>query len=193
MKTSTVALAAVSIIYTSPCFSAERDVLNAVETIGGIYSSIFVHELGHALVLKAFGATDITIEVPRKDSLLSGSTRALPPSGGFSASQTRWIAASGLVAANVIGEIVIQRPGLHGSPFAQSLVGTALVSNVRHVYSYYTKVRGVNGYGGNDIDSYEFAGGNPHFFSAALVAYTVWTLHRMRKKEIPLFYVNLRF
>lgn len=193
MKSPSVIFTAALILHTTASVSAERDLLNAVETIGGIYSSIFVHELGHALALKAFGATDIEIEVPRKDSLLSGSTRASPPSGGFSPGQTRMVAASGLLAANVAGEIVMQRQGLHGSPFAQSLVGTALVSNVRHVFSYYTKVRGVNGYGGNDIDNYELAGGNPHVFSAALIAYTAWTLHRMRQKEIPFFYINLRF
>jgi hypothetical protein len=54
-------------------------------------------------------------------------------------------------------------------------------------------VRGVNGYAGNDIDQYELAGGNPHLMSAALTGYTLWTLHRMRKSEVPLFYVNLRF
>jgi hypothetical protein len=193
MKSPLIIFSSVLLFSATASISAERDVLNAVETIGGVYSSIFVHEVGHALALKAFGATDIEIEVPRKGSLLSGVTRSVPPLGGFTPGQAKLIAASGLLAANVAGEIVMQRQGLHGSPFAQSLVGTALVSNVRHVFSYYTKVRGINGYGGNDIDHYELAGGNPHVLSTALIAYTVWTLHRMRHKEIPLFYVNLRF
>jgi hypothetical protein len=37
------------------------------------------------------------------------------------------------------------------------------------------------------------SGGNPHLFSAVLMAYTAWSLQRMRTNEIPLFYVNLHF
>ena len=88
---------------------------------------------------------------------------------------------------------MLQRPGLHHSPYAQAVLGTALISNVMHVTQYYTRVRGVGGYAGNDIDEYELAGGNPHVMSAVLVGYTVLAMRRMQKKEIPLFYVNLRF
>ncbi|MEK8047454.1 hypothetical protein [Ideonella margarita] len=170
----------------------ERDLLNAVESVGGIYSSIYIHEAGHALVYQALGASDVSIEVPRRGTIFSGQT-----SGKFSRPLTqgeRQLAAvSGLAAANLAGELVLQRPGLHRSPYAQAVLGTALISNVMHVTQYYTKIRGVGGYAGNDIDEYELAGGNPHVMSAVLVGYTVLAMRRMQKKEIPLFYVNLRF
>jgi hypothetical protein len=170
----------------------ERDFKNAVESVTGIYSSIYIHEAGHALVYKALGATDVTIEVPRQGTLLSGQT-----SGNFSRPLTQrerqFVAVAGLAAANLAGEFVLQRNGLHRSPYAQAVVGTALISNLIHVAHYYTKVRGVGGYAGNDIDEYELAGGNPHVMSAVLIGYTVMSLRRMQKNEIPLFYVNLRF
>jgi hypothetical protein len=62
-----------------------------------------------------------------------------------------------------------------------------------HVYVYYTRYVGVDGYRGNDIDAFAASGGNPHLFSAVLVAYTACSLQRMRTNEIPLFYVNLHF
>ena len=170
----------------------ERDALNVAESVAGIYSSVYFHEAGHALAYKLFGATDITVTVPREGTLISGQT-----TGTFTMpltpEQIRLSAISGLLAANVAGEVVMQNKGMHSSPYAQSIVGTSLVSNLIHVKSYYTKIRGVNGYAGNDIDQYELAGGNPHLMSAVLVGYTLWTLQRMREKEIPLFYVNLRF
>ena len=170
----------------------ERDLANAAESVVGIYSSIYIHEAGHALVYKAFGASDVTIEVPRRGTLFSGQT-----SGNFSRPLTqgeRQLAAvSGLATANLAGEFVLQRKGLHGSPYARAVLGTALISNVIHVAHYYSKVRGVGGYAGNDIDQYELAGGNPHAMSAVLIGYTVMSMRRMQKNEIPLFYVNLRF
>lgn len=166
--------------------------LNAVESVAGIYSSIYIHEGGHALAYKLMGATDVSIEVPRRGTVLSGQT-----TGTFSKPATQGqlqvAAVSGLLAANLAGELVLQNKGLHGSPYAQSILGTSLFSNAIHVAQYYTKVRGVNGYAGNDIDQYELAGGNPHLMSAVLMGYTLWTLQRMREKEVPLFYVNLRF
>ena len=170
----------------------ERHLANAVESVAGIYSSIYIHEAGHALVYKALGATDVTIEVPRRGTLLSGQT-----SGNFSRPLTpgerQFVAVSGLAAANLAAEIVLQRNGLHRSPYAQAVLGTALISNLIHVANYYTKIRGVGGYAGNDIDQYELAGANPHVMSAVLIGYTVMSLRRMQKNEIPLFYVNLRF
>jgi hypothetical protein len=44
----------------------ESDVSNALQTIGGIYSSIYIHKIGHALAYKAFGDTDISIQAPPK-------------------------------------------------------------------------------------------------------------------------------
>ncbi len=177
-----------------PCsaFALERDLLNALESVAGIYSSIYIHEAGHAMVYKALGACDITIEVPRRGTIFSGQT-----SGNFATpltqGQERLVAISGLAAANLAGELVLQHKGLHGSPYAQAILGTSVISNLIHVTHYYTKIRGVEGYAGNDIDQYELAGGNPHLMSALLTGYTVWTLHRMRKQGVPLFYFNLRF
>lgn len=171
----------------------ETDVKSAAGYVGGTYSSIWIHEAGHALALKAFGAKDIQINVPRDGCLLCGETVSKPVAGGFSASQTQAIAGAGLFAANLAGEVVMQRPSLHGGAFAQGVLGAALYSNAAHVYAYYTRRVGVDGYRGNDIDAYEAAGGNPHILSAALLAYTAWTLSRMQKKEIPFFFVNFRF
>lgn len=172
--------------------AVERDITNALETVGGIYSSIYIHELGHALAFSAFGATDITIEVPPKGQILGGLTTAHFPAP-LSAGQRQVSAASGLLASSLAGEIVLQRRGLHRSPYAQAVLGTAVVSNLRHTYTYYTRIVGRDGYAGNDIDNFEQAGGNPHLFSAALVSYAVWALHRMRKESIPLFNVDLHF
>jgi hypothetical protein len=80
-------------------------------------------------------------------------------------------------------EIVIQRQSSHDSAFAQSVLGTSLYLNVAHIYTYYTRYVGVDGYRGNDIDAFAAAGGNPHALSATLLAYTTWTLHRMQKRK----------
>lgn len=177
-----------------PCttFAFDRDLRNAVESVAGIYSSIYIHELGHGAVCHFAGATKVDIEVPRRGAVFGGLT-SCDFSAPLTPSERRGLALSGLLAANLAGEAVLQHKGLHGSPYAQSILGTAVVSNVMHVVRYYTRIRGVGGYAGNDIDQYELAGGNPHLLSAALAGYSLWTLHRMRAKEIPLFYVNLRF
>lgn len=57
----------------------ERDVINALQTVVGIYSSIYIHEFGHALAFSALGATDIAIEVPQKGQILGGLTTACFP------------------------------------------------------------------------------------------------------------------
>ena len=174
--------------------AAEKEMGNAIQTISGIYSSIYIHEAGHALFYDAFGATDISVAVPRPGgSIFSGVTRATAPDASFSQTQMQLIAASGLVTSALVGEIVIQKKGLHNSPYAQSVLGTSVISNLLHVTTYYTHVRGENGYTGNDIDMYEQAGGNPHILSAGLLTYSLWSLHRMKKGNIPLFYVGLHF
>ena len=175
----------------SPAAQA-NDLGNAAQTVAGIYGSIWLHELGHAATAKAFGATDIRIEVPPKGRILSGVTYFTYPRQPTPA-ERRAVALSGMIAANLGAELVLQNRGLHRNEFAQSILGTSLASNAIHVYTYYTKWVGVDGYRGNDIDDYARAGGNPHLMSAALVGYTAWSLRRMRKKEIPLFYVNLKF
>ena len=170
----------------------EKDVLNAVESAAGIYSSIYVHEVGHALVFKALGASEISIEVPRKGTLLSGQASA-KFSRQLTQGERRLVSVAGLASANLAAEVVLQHDGLHRSAYAQAVLGTALISNLIHVSHYYTKIRGVGGYPGNDIDQYELAGGNPHVMSALLLGYTAISMRRMQKKEIPLFYVNMRF
>lgn len=170
----------------------EKDVTNALESVAGIYSSIYIHEFGHALTMHCVGASDIFIEVPRKGGLFNGLT-----TGNFaeplSARERQLLSVSGLFAASMAGELVLQRRGLYRSAYAQAILGSAVVSDLRHVYTYYTRVRGRDGYAGNDIDDFELAGGNPHLFSAALVAYSVLALQRMRKENIPFFYVGLPF
>ncbi len=178
---------------SSSAHALERDLTNALQSVGGIYGSIWIHELGHAVALDAFGATDIRIVVPREDRIFSGETLAKHPTEGYKRWQAQTIAVSGFVAANLAGEVVLRRRSLHDSPFAQSILGTSLVSNTLHVYRYYTEYVGVGGYRGNDIDGFASAGGNPHVLSAALVGDTVWSLRRMRKDGIPLFYVSLNF
>lgn len=170
---------------------------DAVGYLGGAYASIGVHELGHAATLKAAGGTDIQIDVPREGCWLCGQTRATPPASGWQPWQAQAIAVSGLVAANLAGEWVVRHTAAHpqmpSSAFGRGLLGASLYSNASHVYTYYTRRVGVDGYQGNDIDAYEAAGGNPHVLSAALVAYTAWTLHRMHKQRLPLFWLNVRF
>ena len=170
----------------------ERDVSNAVQAVAGIYSSIYLHEAGHALAAKAFGATDVVIEVPRRGSIMNGSTTAQFPAP-LSTHQGQIFAASGLFTAHLAGEFVLQQSGLHASPYAQAILGTSIVSNFIHVTQYYTRIRGIKGWVGNDIDQYELAGGNPHAFSAVLMAYSLWTLQRMHQRDVPLFFVSLRF
>lgn len=180
-------------LHSASVHALETDVSNALQTVGGIYCGIYIHEMGHALAYKAFGATDISIQAPTKGKLLSGLTTATFPANEFSQREALIASAAGLVTASLSGEVVIQNKSLHTSPFAQSILGTALVSNVRHVYIYYTEIVGKSSYMGNDIDNFEALGGNPHLLSAGLVAYTAWSLHRMSKDGIPLFYINLVF
>jgi hypothetical protein len=180
-------------LHSASAHALEADVSNALQTVGGIYCGIYIHEMGHALSYKAFGATDISIQVPTKGKLLGGLTTATFPANEFTQREALITSAAGLVTASLAGEIVIQNKSLHTSPLAQSILGAALVSNMRHVYVYYTEIVGKNGYMGNDLDNFEAIGGNPHLLSAGLVAYTAWSLHRMSKDGIPLFYINLVF
>lgn len=180
-------------LHSTSSKALESDVSNALQTVGGIYSSIYIHELGHAIAFEAFGATEISIEVPIKGKILGGITTATLPRENFTQRNALVTVAAGLVAANLAGEIVIQNPKMHSSPFSQSILGSSLFSNVRHVQAYYTQYVGKDGYTGNDLDHFESLGGNPHLFSAGLLAYSAWTLHRMNKQKIPLFFINLNF
>lgn len=171
--------------------ASETDLSKALQTLGGVYGSIWIHEAGHALALLSFGATDVQIDVPGKDGWLTGETRAKLPDEGFDPWQSRTIAMAGLLATNMAGETVLQAETLHNSPLAQSILSASLVSNAIHVYTYYTHYVGRNGYRGNDIDAFEASGGSPHMASAILLLYSGWTLQRMSKNGIPLFYVTL--
>lgn len=122
-----------------------------MESVAGIHRSIYLHEAGHALAAKAFGATDLVIEVPRNGSIMNGGSTAQFPTP-LSPAQRQIFAASGLLAANLAGECVLQQPGFDTAPYAQSILGTSVVSNFIQVTQYYTRIRGVKGWVGNDID-----------------------------------------
>jgi hypothetical protein len=174
--------------------SMSNDLTDIIQYGAGYYSSIYIHELGHAAAAKAFGASDITIELPIKGSLFSGATYYnVDNSINLSKSNERLMSLSGLIAGNLANEIVIETNGLHSNPFSQSIAASAHIVNFSNVFNYYTRIRGENGWGGNDIDSYELNGGNPHILSAILISYTLWSLKRMSDKNIPLFGVEYKF
>ena len=173
--------------------ASKSDFFDVIEYGAGIYGSIYIHELGHAATAKYFGATDMEINVPQKNGgFLSGET--LFKMSNNTPFKSRVISASGLIASNLASELVLQVDGLHTNQFAQSIFATGQISNVMHVYRYYTEIRGKNGYGsGNDIDHYEMSGGNPHIFSALLIGYTFWAIKRASDKNIPIFGVSINF
>lgn len=173
--------------------AASKDVERAAGAAAGIYAGIYVHELGHAAADRAAGASEIRILVPGTDcNLLCGETqttwRVRP-----SPSQRKVSSAAGFIASNLAAELMLQHEPSVRSGFGQGFIATNLYSNAVHVFTYYTKVRGRNGYRGNDIDAYELAGGNPHLLSAGLLAYSVYALHRARKKEIPILFMRVPF
>jgi hypothetical protein len=169
------------------------DLRNAAGAVAGIYASIYVHELGHAAVFAANGATNIQIQVPaRHCKYLCGETTAASPTPlSRSAMQMAYLA--GFASANLASELLLQNRAAARSGFGQGFIAANLYSNAAHVVTYYTRIVGRDGYRGNDIDDYERTGGNPHILSAGLIAYSVWTLHRMKKKDIPVMFVQLRF
>jgi hypothetical protein len=173
--------------------AAASDLGNAAGAAAGIFAGIYAHEAGHALVLQAAGAEDIHIFVPGSQcKLLCGETRGRFASRrGPATLQT--LAVAGFISSNLASELLLHNQGAARSGFGQGFVATNLYSNASHVFKYDTQIVGRNGYRGNDIDDYARAGGNPHLLSAGLIAYSVWTLHRMRKKEIPVMFVQLRF
>jgi len=61
------------ILFSVSVKSISNDLTDIIQYGAGYYSSIYIHELGHAAA-KAFGASDITIELPIKGSLFSGAT-----------------------------------------------------------------------------------------------------------------------
>ena len=173
--------------------AAGNDLERGAGAAAGIFAAIYVHELGHAAAFHEAGAEEIRIRVPGPHcALLCGQTdvklNSLP-----SPATARGIATAGFVASNLAVEALLRHEAGARSAFGQGFVATNLYSNVAHVVTYYTKVRGRNGYRGNDIDLYEMAGGNPHLLSAGLVAYSLYSVHRMHKKSIPIMFVRVGF
>lgn len=170
-----------------------HDLRNAAGAAIGIAGSIYGHELGHAVAFALQGASDVRIDVPGGQcKLLCGATRARL-GRPLTAAERRWGSAAGLLSANLLGEALLDRRSLATSGFGQGYIGASLYSNLFHVYSYYTRRVGVDGYGGNDLDAFETAGGNPHLLSAALVGYTLHSLKRMHDRRIPLMFVRIPF
>lgn len=178
----------------SPVAHADsHDLQRGVGAAAGIVASIYVHELGHAAAFELAGAENIRIHIPGPQcKLLCGQTDATWTARP-SAAQMRWTSVAGFVSSNVAAETMLQHDGLARSGFGQGMIASNLYSNAAHVLTYYTRVRGRNGYRGNDIDSYELAGGNPHLLSAALLGYSAYALHRMHRKHIPVLFVSTHF
>ena len=182
-----------ALVASDPAQAASHDVERAAGAAAGIFAGIYVHELGHAAADRAAGATEIRILVPGTQcTLICGETQTtwrIRPSP----SQRQVSSAAGFIASNLAAELMLQHESSARSGFGQGFIATNLYSNAAHVFTYYTKVRGRNGYRGNDIDAYELAGGKPHLLSAGLLAYSVYTLHRARKKEIPILFMRVPF
>jgi hypothetical protein len=169
------------------------DLGNAAGTAAGIFADIYVHEAGHAFAAHGIGARDVHIHVPGSQcTLLCGETSSVLPST-VSLAKHRVLDLAGFAASNLAAEALLRKDAVARSAFAQGFIATNLYSNVAHVVTYYTRVVGRNGYRGNDIDAFEQAGGNPHVLAAGMLAYSAWALHRMRQRQIPVMFVQLRF
>lgn len=181
-------------LFVSASAHAEgKELQHGIGAAAGIFAGIYVHELGHALAFEAAGAEEVRVRVPGPTCMLlcgqtDASWRQRP-----SAAQVRAISAAGFIASNLAAEGLLQHDAGARSAFGQGLIATNLYSNVSHVLTYYTRVRGRDGYRGNDIDSYEMAGGNPHLMSAVVLAYSAYALQRMHKKHIPVLFVSTHF
>ena len=175
------------------CRAYSNDLSNLIQYGAGYYGSIYIHEFGHAVAAKYYGASDIEIQVAQKGNYFGGVTHYKNSIENSTPFTNRVESLAGLLAGNLAGEIVIQKEGLHSNPFAQSIASTAQVTNLANVYNYYTRHRGENGWEGNDIDQFELSGGNPHLLSAILAGYTIWSLKRMGEKHIPLYGFEYKF
>jgi hypothetical protein len=173
--------------------AAGQDIQRGIGAAAGVFAGIYVHELGHAAAFRAAGADEIRIRVPGPQcALLCGQTDA-KWRGALSPATVRGIGGAGFLASNLAAEVLLRHDAAARSGFGQGFVATNLYSNVVHVAIYYTRVRGRNGYRGNDIDTFEMAGGNPHLLSAGLLAYSLYTVQRARKKGIPIVFLGGHF
>jgi hypothetical protein len=159
----------------------------------GVFAGIYLHEAGHALSFRATGADEVRIRVPGGQcALLCGQTDGTWKTAPGPAAE-RINSAAGFLSSNLAMALLLRHGEAARSAVGQGFIATNLYSNVSHVVTYYTKVRGRNGYRGNDIDAYELAGGNPHVLSAALVGYSIYALHRMHRKRIPILFMQTGF
>lgn len=176
------------LVFCHTAHAIGNNIERGVGAAAGVFAGIYVHELGHAAVFAANGADNIHIRIPGPQcALLCGQTD-VTWANAPNPDVVRRISVAGFVASNLGAELLLRNESAARSGFGQGFIATNLFSNVAHVVTYYTKIRGRDGYRGNDIDSVELAGGNPHLLSAALITYSALALHRMKKKSIPVLF-----
>lgn len=173
-----------------PITQASADTLEIGKFTLGIFSSIVVHELGHATAVEATGGNVNKIEL-FQNGVLSGATYYNPASN--SKGENQLISASGVVATSLATEVIIRNQSLHDNSFAQGMLAFNLLSNISYVKNFYTKRLGENGWQGNDIDVYESYGGNANLLNALLVAHTVSTMIRILSLSLNKTYLVYRF
>ncbi|MEC5218428.1 hypothetical protein RCH09_003399 [Actimicrobium sp. GrIS 1.19] len=183
----------IGVFLSHPAHADETDVQRGLGAAAGIFAAIYVHELGHASVFYIAGADEVHIRVPGTQCMLLCGQTDVKWSGNPTQATRKLASGAGFVTSNLAAELLLHSEGGARSAFGQGFIATNLYSNVSHVFTYYTNVRGKNGYQGNDIDSYELAGGNPHLLAAGLVSYSLYALRRMERKNIPVMFARLRF
>lgn len=181
-------------LWGAPAAQADTpDAQDLLGLAGGVMGAIAVHEAGHAALALAVGAQDVRIRVPGSQCrLLCGQTR-YTLTRRLSPLEGQAVTAAGFAASTLATQWVLSSDRAARSGLGQGVVATHLYSNVAHVWRYYTQVVGVDGYRGNDIDHFAAHGGNPHLLSALLLGHAVYTLDRLRRREVPLLWVQLRF
>ena len=176
------------LIFSGTAKASESDIFEVVQYGAGIYGSIYIHEFGHAITAKYYGAYDIDIDVPQKNGgWLSGRTTYKLRKNTWESE--RVIAVSGIVATNIASEVIIQNKRLYKNPLAQSILATSHIANMRYVFKYYTSDIGVMAV----LERYARADGYIHAFNALLIGYTIWSLKRMSNKSIPIYSIGFRF
>lgn len=164
-----------SLMFTS-ISQAKADALEIGEFTLGVFSSVVVHELGHAAAVEASGGDVNKIEL-FQNGVLSGATHYNRVSRSKGVNQL--IAVSGLLTTSLATEIIIQNQSLHDKSFAQGMLAFNLLSNASYVYNFYAKRLGENGWQGNDIDVYESYGGNANLLNLLLITHTAYSIYRI--------------